>query len=112
MSTRPEGDRRRVVIPPAVQAMRMQRYSVYLLVIAFLLVGANYQSLTLEAVLWFAAGLSAAFSILCAICVVILNGLAWNFGRLREELRGGRSSQGVVSRDEATSRPTWHGIAD
>ncbi|HKJ91944.1 MAG TPA: hypothetical protein VJ957_02195, partial [Longimicrobiales bacterium] len=59
---------------------------------AFLLMGANYDALTLPAVLWFAAGLSAAFAILCAVAVVLLNAIAWNFDRLRDELRGGRQA--------------------
>ena len=72
----------------------MQRYSVYLLVCAFLLIWANYPSLTLSGVLWFGAGISAAFGLLCAIAVVVLNGQAWNFDRLREELTAGaRTSQ-------------------
>lgn len=81
---------RRHVIPPAVLAGRMQRYSVYLMVAAFLLVAANFAALSASAVLWFAAGLVAGFALLCAIAVVILNAIAWNFDRLREELRGGR----------------------
>jgi hypothetical protein len=87
-----ESDGKRAVIPPAVLAHRMQRYSVYLIVAAFLLMGLNYDALSLSAVLWFAAGLSAGFAILCAVAVVLLNAVAWNFDRLREELRGGRES--------------------
>ncbi len=86
----PETDGKRAVIPPAVLASRMQRYSIYLIVAAFLLVGANYDALSLSAVLWFAAGLTAGFAILCAVAVVLLNAIAWNFDRLRDELRGGR----------------------
>jgi hypothetical protein len=71
----------------------MQRYSIYLLVAAFALVGLNYASLTMSSVLWFAAGISAAFALLCAIAVVILNAIAWNFDRLREEQTGPRPSQ-------------------
>lgn len=101
------------VIPPAVQAQRMQRYSVYLVVAAFLLVGLNYSALSAGAVLWFAAGLTAAFSLLCAVCVVILHAVAWNFDRLREELRGGRVSRSVGAPDPSASpRPTWHGFTD
>ncbi|MEJ2217866.1 MAG: hypothetical protein P8099_14745 [Gemmatimonadota bacterium] len=85
-----EEERKRAVIPPAVLAHRMQRYSIYLIVAAFLLMALNYDALSLSAVLWFAAGLSAGFAILCAVAVVLLNAIAWNFDRLRDELRGGR----------------------
>ena len=84
---------RKHVIPPHVQAARMQRYSVYLLVGAFSLVGVNYASLTISSVLWFAAGICAAFALLCAIAVVILHAIAWNFDRLREEQLGPRPSR-------------------
>ncbi len=84
---------RKHVIPPHVQAARMQRYSIYLLVCAFALVGLNYASLTMSSVLWFAAGISAAFALLCAIAVVILYAIAWNFDRLREEQLRPRPSQ-------------------
>ncbi len=84
---------RKHVIPPHVQAARMQRYSIYLLVGAFALVGVNYASLTVSSVLWFAAGICAAFALLCAIAVVILQAIAWNFDRLREEQTGLRPSQ-------------------
>ena len=89
-------------IPPHVQATRMQRYSLYLLVGAFAFVGANYQSLTMSSALWFAAGICAGFALLCAIAVVILQGLAWNFDRLREEQAGLRTSQDVRLQDPAT----------
>ncbi len=81
---------RRHVIPPAVQAARMQRYSVYLMALAFIIVAANYQSLTTGTILWFAAGITVTFSLLCAITVVILHAIAWNFDRLREEGAGRR----------------------
>lgn len=90
---------RRHVIPPAVQAARMQRYSVYLVVLAFIIVGANYASLTMSSVLWFAAGLTAAFSLLCAVAVIILHGLAWNFDRLQEEMEGRRAALDVATPD-------------
>ncbi len=97
----PDTSERKHVIPPHVQAARMQRYSIYLLVGAFALVGVNYASLTMSAVLWFAAGISAAFALLCAIAVVILNAIAWNFDRLREEQIGLRSSQDFREPDPA-----------
>ena len=83
---------RKYVIPPAVLAIRMQRYSIALMIVAFVLIATNYANVTLGIVLWFAAGLTAVFAILCAITVVILNAIAWNFDRLREELKGGRSA--------------------
>ena len=79
---------RKHVIPPAVMAQRMQRYSISLMVIAFILVLLNLPTLTLEKVLWFAAGLMATFAILCAVSVVILNASAWNFDRLKQEMKG------------------------
>lgn len=106
--------RRSHVIPPAVQARRMQRYSVYLIAVAFLLVALNYRAVTFTTVLWIAAGLSVAFSLLCAACVVILHGLAWNFDRLREEMKGGRRGDLVGTPDPAAPpRPSsWHGVSD
>jgi hypothetical protein len=90
----------------------MQRYAVYLMVMAFVLVGANYEALTLERVLWFAAGTTAGFSVLCAVAVVILHGLAWNFDRMRVELQGGRQAQGVALPGPTSPRQGWHGIED
>jgi membrane protein YdbS with pleckstrin-like domain len=91
---------RKYTVPPAVMADRMQRYSVYLMICAFLLLAVNFGALSLEAVLWFAASVSAGFALLCAIAVVMLHAVAWNFERMREELRGGRSA--VDMRDPAT----------
>ncbi len=91
----PDTSERKHIIPPHVQAARMQRYSLYLLVGAFAFVGANYSSLTMSSALWFAAGICAGFALLCAIAVVILQAIAWNFDRLREEQTGGRPSQDV-----------------
>ena len=105
-------DARRHVIPPAVQARRMQRYSIQLILLAFMLVAANYQALSLESVLWFAAGITAGFSVLCAVCVVILNGLAWNFDRMRDELQGGRQATQVGLKDQKSPRPSWHGLQE
>ena len=83
---------RKYVIPPAVLAIRMQRYSVALMIVAFALMATNYATVDLGLVLWFATGLTAVFAILCAVTVVILNAIAWNFDRLREELKGGRAA--------------------
>ena len=104
---------RRHIIPPAVQAARMQRYSLYLVTLAFIIVGANYQSLTMASVLWFAAGITVAFSLLCAITVVILDAIAWNFDRLQSELDGRRSSQSVMAPDSESAAPTSkHALTD
>lgn len=104
---------RRHIIPPAVQAARMQRYSLYLVTLAFIIVGANYQSLTIASVLWFAAGITVAFSLLCAITVVILDAIAWNFDRLQSELDGRRSAQSVVVPDPEAAPPTTkHALTD
>jgi len=89
----PDTSEKRQVIPPHVEATRMQRYSIYLMVGSFALVGVNYASLTMASVLWFAAGICAGFALLCAITVVILHAIAWNFDRLREEQTGLRTSQ-------------------
>ena len=86
---------RKHVIPPAVLAVRMQRYSVALMILAFVLIATNFVNLSLEKVLWFAALLTAVFAILCAVTVVILNAIAWNFDRLRDELKGGRGTQNM-----------------
>lgn len=87
-----EWERGRAVIPPAVLAKRMQRYSVYLMVAAFAFLALNFTAVNMSGVLWFAAGLCAGFAIMCAATVVILNAIAWNFARLTEELRGGRGA--------------------
>lgn len=89
----PDTSEKRHVIPPHVEATRMQRYSIYLMIGSFALVGANYASLTMASVLWFAAGICAGFALLCAITVVILHAIAWNFDRLREEQAGLRTSR-------------------
>ena len=78
---------RKAVIPPAILAVRMQRYSVYLMVLAFALLAVNYRELRLSSVLWYASVLCAVFAIMSAVAVVILNAVAWNFDRLRTELQ-------------------------
>ena len=98
----PDTSERKHVIPPHVQAARMQRYSLYLLGVAFALIGLNYPALTMASVLWFAAGICAAFALLCAIAVVILQAIAWNFDRLREEQAGLRASRDLRQPGAAT----------
>ena len=79
---------RKHVIHPALLAHRMQRYSIALMGIAVILMIVNYVNLSLPIVLWFAAGLTAVFALLCAVTVVILHAIAWNFDRLKEEMKG------------------------
>lgn len=83
---------RKYVVPPAVMAFRMHRYSIALIIMAILLVILNFSMVNLPVLLWFAAGLAAVFALMCAVTVVVLNAIAWNFDRLREELRGGREA--------------------
>ena len=97
----PDTSEKKHIIPPHVQANRMQRYSLYLMGVAFALIGLNYPALTMASVLWFAAGICAAFALLCAIAVVILHAMAWNFDRLREEQIGLRRSQDFREPDPA-----------
>jgi hypothetical protein len=84
---------RKFVIPPAVLANRMQRYAVYLIVCAFALMLANVRALSLEALLWFATAMAAAFALLCGVTAVILNAVQWTFERLKEDVTtGGRQA--------------------
>ena len=104
---------RRHVIPPAVQADRMQRYSLYLMVLAFMIVAANYQSVTTGTILWFAAGITVTFSLLCAVTVVILHAIAWNFDRLRDEWAGQRTAQEVGAPDPKNApRVSQHALTE
>ncbi len=52
----------------------------------------NYSALSMEAVLWCAAGLAAVFALLCATSAVLLNAIQWDYERLVQEMRGGRQS--------------------
>jgi hypothetical protein len=78
---------RKHVIPPAILAVRMQRYSIYLMVLAFILLAVNYRALTVSSVLWYSSILCAVFGLLCAVAVTILNAIAWNFDRLLLQLK-------------------------
>ena len=71
---------------PALLAFRMQRYSLLLIVVAMVSLFFNRAEITPGTGLWFVAGLSAVFALLCGIGVTILDAIAWNFERLREEL--------------------------
>ena len=73
---------------PGLLALRTQRYAIYLSILAIVLVVFNSSAITQESVLWFLALVAALFAIVCAICVTLLDAIAWNFERLREELHG------------------------
>jgi hypothetical protein len=85
MGTQPA---KRHVIPPAVEAERMQRYSVLLMIGGFVLLGANYAELTPSNLLWFAALLLAVVAIVLASAAVVMRGLQWHYDRLADEFRG------------------------
>jgi hypothetical protein len=79
---------KRHVIPPAVEAERMRRYSVILMVIAFVLLGFNHAELTTARLLWFLAMLLAVFAIVLGAAGVVMRGLQWHYDRLADEMRG------------------------
>jgi len=80
---------KRYVIPPAVEAERMRRYSVLLMIGAFVLIGANIAELTLGRLLWFGALLLATGAIVLAAAAVLLRALQWHHDRLADEIHGG-----------------------
>jgi len=90
---------KRHVIPPAVEGERMRRYSVVLMVLAFIMVGANYAELTLSNLLWFGAILLAVVSIVVATGSVIMRGLQWHYDRFADEIRGTRPARGTGSQE-------------
>ncbi|HVO35030.1 MAG TPA: hypothetical protein VMT21_05660 [Gemmatimonadales bacterium] len=79
---------KRHVIPPAVEAERMRRYSVMLVVVAFVLLGLNYAELTMAHLLWFGAMLLAVMGIVVGAAGVVMRGLQWHYDKLAEEFRG------------------------
>lgn len=79
---------KRAVIPPAVEADRMRRYSVLLMVGAFALLGANVMEFSLGNLLWFAALLLANVAIVLGTGAVVMRGLQWHYDRLADEFRG------------------------
>ncbi len=87
MATQPN---KRYVIPPAVEAERMRRYSVLLMIGAFALIGINIEELTPGRLLWFGALLLAILAIVLAAAAVILRALQWHYDRLADEFRGVR----------------------
>ena len=83
-----ESTPKRHVIPPAVEAERMRRYSVLLVIGAFFLVGLNFNELSPARLLWFGAVLLGVFGIVLGATSVVMRGLQWHYDRLAEELRG------------------------
>jgi len=79
---------KRQVIPPAVEAERMRRYSVILMVAAFVLLGLNVQELTPSRLLWFGALLLAVMGIVLGAAGVVMRGLQWHYDKLADEFRG------------------------
>jgi NhaP-type Na+/H+ or K+/H+ antiporter len=79
---------RRNVIPPAVEAERMRRYSVVLMIVAFVLLGLNIQELTPARLLWFGAILLAVMGIVLGAAGVVMRGLQWHYDKLADEFRG------------------------
>ena len=79
---------KRHVIPPAVEAERMRRYSVILMVVAFVMLGLNIQELTPARLLWFGALLLAVMGIVLGAAGVVMRGLQWHYDKLADEFRG------------------------
>lgn len=79
---------KRHVIPPAVEAERMRRYSVMLILLAFVLIGANFAALSPANLMWFGALLLAVLALLLAATAVVMRGLQWHYDRIIEEVRG------------------------
>ncbi|MGA2382190.1 MAG: hypothetical protein ABSG61_02040 [Gemmatimonadales bacterium] len=79
---------KRHVIPPAVEAERMRRYSVFLVVGAFVLLGLNFSELTPARLLWFGAVLLGVMGIVLGAAGVVMRGLQWHYDKLADEFRG------------------------
>lgn len=71
---------------PSLLAKSARRYSIILTVVAMVAIAFNAPVFTQEKMLWFIAGVGVVFAIGCGICVTILDAVAWNFERLRQEL--------------------------
>lgn len=71
---------------PAYLAKSTKRYAIILSIVAVIAIAVNASSITQEKALWAIAGVSLVFAIICGIGVTILDAMAWNFERLREEL--------------------------
>jgi len=93
---------KRYVIPPAVEAQRMQRYAVLLMIGAFALIGANIAELTPGRLMWFGALLLAIVAIVLAAAAVILRALQWHYDRLADEFHGVRRVTSTDVSDQAT----------
>ena len=83
-----ESTPKRQVIPPAVEAERMRRYSVVLIIGAFFLVGLNFAELTPARLLWFGALLLGVMGIVVGAAGVVMRGLQWHYDKLADEFRG------------------------
>jgi hypothetical protein len=83
-----ESQPRRQVIPPAVEAVRMRRYSVFLVIGAFVLLGLNFVELTPARLLWFGAILLGVMGIVLGAAGVVMRGLQWHYDKLADEFRG------------------------
>jgi hypothetical protein len=83
-----ESTPKRHVLPPAVEAERMRRYSVVLVIGAFFLVGLNFSELTPTRLLWFGAVLLGVMGIVVGAAGVVMRGLQWHYDKLAEEFRG------------------------
>jgi hypothetical protein len=83
-----ESTPKRQVIPPAVEAERMRRYSVFLVIGAFVLLGLNIAELTPARLLWFGALLLAVMGIVVGAAGVVMRGLQWHYDKLADEFRG------------------------
>ena len=83
-----ESTPKRHVLPPAVEAERMRRYSVILVIGAFFLVGLNFNELTPARLLWFGALLLGVMGIVLGAAGVVMRGLQWHYDKLADEFRG------------------------
>ncbi len=71
---------------PQSLAKSTKRYAIILAIVAVIAIAFNASAITQEKALWAVAGVSLIFAIVCGIGVTILDAVAWNFERLREEL--------------------------
>ncbi len=78
---------KRHVIPPAVEGERMRRYSVWLMALAFILLGTNFAEFTVGNMLWFSSLLLAVVAIVLAAAGLVMRGLQWHYDRIADELR-------------------------
>jgi len=94
---------KRHVIPPAVEGERMRRYSVVLMALAVVLMGANFAALNPANLMWFGALLLAVLALLLAATAVVMRGLQWHYDRIIEEVRG--ALRGSARADDEAAAP-------